>query len=265
MAISRWTTPNTSKFIRSCKDKPGRHSDEMLENDKLTFPKFLASTAGRVLTVAMVFSLLLTIGLLSWSHSRFTRSNVCTTCHEIFVEYDEYKQTSALSESIEDYKPSKEIDLGHFNMTVGCAECHAYPFEEYRESPHYDNQRGIRTGCLGCHEPHTVMQFLGWKFFYFNDGTIGESPFHAISSSLRDIPKWEKLRPELAMVVRQRMVEEDSAKCKVCHKTGSTWYSKIKRHQKTEKTCIRCHYNLVHKETEWPEQTLEPTDAGKDS
>ncbi len=164
-----------------------------------------------------------------------------------------------MSESIEDFKPSKEIDLGHFNVTVGCAECHAYPYEEYRESAHYDNERGIRTGCLGCHNPHSVRQFLVWKFFYINKGTLGESPFHVISNSLRDIPEWEDLRPVLADEVREQMLAENSAKCKVCHKTESQWFNDIKRHQSTEKTCIQCHYNLVHKDTKW----VEPTADGK--
>ena len=219
----------------------------------MKLPGFLSSTFGRVATVAVTFSLFLTIGVLSWSHSRFTRPNVCVTCHEVFVEYDEYKQTAALSESIEDFRPSEELDLGHFNMTVGCAECHAYPYEEYRESAHYDNDRDIKTWCLGCHRPHSVRQFLVWKFFYINNGAYIGSPFHVISSGLRDIPVWEDLRPVLANVVRKQMIEEDSAKCKVCHRTGSKWFKKIKRHQDTEKTCILCHYNLVHEDTKWVE------------
>jgi len=231
----------------------------------LKLPNFLGSTTGRVLAVVAVFGVLLAVGVLSWSHSRFTRISVCTTCHEIFVDYDEYKQTSALSESIEDFKPSKALDMGHFNLTVGCAECHAYPFEEYRESPHYDNERGVKAGCLGCHNPHSVAQFLVWKFFYINKGTIGESPFHAISSGLRDVPEWEDLRVPLAMRVRQQMIEEDSVKCKVCHKTESEWFNKIERHQKTEKTCIQCHYNLVHKEVKWPKTASEPTLEKKDT
>ncbi len=219
----------------------------------MKLPNFLASTFARVVTIGVICIVLLAVGLLSWSHSRFTRPNVCLTCHEIFVPYEEYKQTSELSESIEDFKPSKEIDLGHFNVTVGCAECHAYPYEEYRESPHYDNDLDIKAGCLGCHNPHSVRQFLVWKFFYINKGTIGESPFHAISSSLRDVPEWEDMRPALANVVREQMMEENSEKCKVCHKTESKWFNEIKIHQKTEKTCIRCHYNLVHKEAKWVE------------
>ncbi|MFV1981870.1 MAG: hypothetical protein ACC655_12005, partial [Rhodothermia bacterium] len=90
----------------------------------MKFSGLFSSTFRRVLAVVAVCSLVFVIAILSWSHSRFTRNSVCTTCHEIFVDYDEYKQTSVLSESLEDYKPSKELDMGHFKMTVGCAECH---------------------------------------------------------------------------------------------------------------------------------------------
>ena len=227
----------------------------------MKLPNFLASTTGRVITAVALFGVLFAVGILSWSHSRFTRPNVCITCHEVFVDYEEYKQTSQLSESIEDFRPTKAIDTGHFNLTVGCAECHAYPYEEYRESPHYDNEQDVKAGCLGCHNPHSVRQFLVWKFFYINKGTIGESPFHAISNSLRDVPEWEDLRVTLATRVRQQMIEEDSVKCKVCHKTESKWFNKIERHDKTEKTCIQCHYNLVHKDVKWQETASESTDG----
>jgi len=231
----------------------------------LKIPNFLLSTTARVITIGVVLVVALSMFLMTWSHSRFTRPSVCITCHEVFVEHDEYRQIAPLSESLEDFRPTKEVDLGSFNVTVGCAECHAYPFEEYRESAHYDNERGIKAGCLGCHEPHSVRQFLVWKFFYINKGTIGESPFHTISSGLRDIPEWEDTRPVLAHEVRAQMLAEDSAKCKVCHKPESEWWKSIKRHQGTEKTCIQCHYNLVHEEVKWkdPEEpaTKEPEDT----
>ena len=205
--------------------------------------------------VVGVFALIVVLSVVGWSHSRFNRISICISCHEIFVDYAEYKPTELLSESVEDYKPVKAFDPGNFNVTVGCAECHAYPFEEYRDSAHYENDRGVRAGCLQCHDPHSVREILTWKFFYVNKGTIGESPFHAISNSLRDIPEWEALRIELANKVRKQMIAENSAKCLVCHKTRSEWFAKIERHRKMgDKTCIRCHYNLVHKDVEWTEE-----------
>ncbi len=227
--------------------------------------KFFKTKIGVISTVAVVIGLVFLTLVLSWSHTRFTRISACVTCHEIFVDYDEYKPVGKLSESLEDYNPSKEIDPGYFKVTVGCAECHAYPFEEYRESPHYDNERGVQPGCLGCHNAHSVRQIFAWKFFYVNKGSLGESPFHAISNSLRDIPEWEDLRVELAGRVRKQMVEENSEKCIVCHKPESKWFNKTESHQKSKKTCIQCHYNLVHKGVKWPEAALDSKAEGKDT
>lgn len=209
-------------------------------------PVFWVAVGAGFLALFMILS------VVSWSHSRFTRISICLSCHEIFVQYDEYAPSGGLSESVEDYKPITAFDPGHFNVTVGCAECHAYPFEEYRDSPHYYNDQGIKPGCVGCHNPHSVRQVLAWKFFYVNRGTFGESPFHKISNSLRDVPAWEALRIDLAGRVRDQMVAEDSVKCKNCHKPEAEWFTAITRHQeKGDKTCVECHYNLVHKAVEW--------------
>jgi len=196
------------------------------------------------IAAVVLFGLVMVIAVLAWSSTRFTRISVCVTCHEIFVDHAEYKPAGGLSESVEDFKPSAEFDPGYFNVTVGCAECHAYPFEEYKESAHFENKRGVRAGCVGCHNPHTVVDVLAWKFFYVNKGTFGESPFHAISNSLRDIPAWEELRITLAGKVREQMVAEESAKCKACHKPAGQWFQKIESHQNTDKTCVICHHNL---------------------
>lgn len=212
--------------------------------------------SGNKLKFFLVVGCVLVVGFaayfLYWGNTRFTKISACVSCHEIFVDYDEYKPVGGLSDSIEDFKRSEPYEPAFFKVTVGCAECHAYPFEEYRDSPHFDNDRGVQPGCVGCHEPHHLGQIFAWKFFYVNKGGLGESPFHAISNSLRDVPEWEGLRVELAKAVRQKMIDEDSVRCKTCHKTESTWFNKIKRHQKkTRKTCVECHYNLVHKDVKW--------------
>ncbi len=207
--------------------------------------------------VAMAVAGLMVIAILAWSSTRFTRINVCLSCHEIFVDYDEYKPVGEVSKSVEDFKPVEAFDPGWFKVTVGCAECHAYPYEEYRESAHYYNERGVRPGCMGCHEAHSVREILMWKFFYINTGGMGESPFHAISNSLRDIPAWEKLRIDLAKRVRLQMVEDNSDKCKNCHKIESNWFKKIESHQKGDTNCVKCHYNIVHKDVKWHKEDKE--------
>ena len=170
----------------------------------------------------------------------------------------EYEPKGEPTQSVDDFNPIKPIEAKLFHTSVGCAECHAYPFEEYRGSAHYDNERGVRPGCIGCHEQHSVREILMWKFFYVNEGGMGESPFHAISNALRDIPSWEILRKDLAKKVRIRMLEDESEKCQNCHKTKGKWFNKFEVHQ-SEKTCIQCHYNLVHKDVKWHEDTV----AGK--
>ena len=219
--------------------------------------KFLKTRTGLFVSIAVALLVVFLIIILTWSSSRFTRISVCQTCHEIFVDYEEYKPVGSASESIEDYNPTEVFEPSSFEVTVGCAECHAFPYEEYRESAHYDNERDVRPGCVGCHAPHSVREILAWKFFYLNKGGLGETPFHAISNSLRDIPQWEKLRVTLAGRVRQQMLDESSAKCKVCHKTDSEWFNNIGRHEAMlkdgNKTCIECHYNLVHGDVDWDE------------
>ena len=225
---------------------------------------FLKSKAG-LMTAAGVFIIIFLVGSVSCSSSRFTKPSACTVCHQVFVEPDEYMPMGEVSKSIEDFKPAKLFEAESFDMSVGCGECHAYPFEEYKESPHYDNDLGVRPGCVGCHDTHGLGEFLGFKFLYLNDGRYGnKTPFDVISNSLRDIPEWEELRIKLAGSVRDKMVADQSAKCLVCHKIDSEWWNDIDRHKaalpdmdKGEKSCIHCHYNLVHADVEWPEMESE--------
>ncbi len=219
-----------------------------------------STTKGVLIIIGAIVLVLLFSGL-SCTSDRFTRISACTICHEVFVEFDEYKPMGTASEDIEDYNPKEIFEPGAFDVTAGCAECHAYPYEEYRESAHYDNELGVRPGCVGCHDPHSVREILHWKFIYLNRGVIGESPFHAVSSSLRDIEMWEnELRPAQAAKVRQQMVEDKSEKCLTCHKTESIWWQDIGQHKTMDEkglSCINCHYNLVHADVAWPEMEEE--------
>ncbi len=221
---------------------------------------FLKSRTG-LITIASVLVFILIVSGVSCSSSRFTRPSACTVCHEVFENPEEDLPMGGLSESIDDFKPTKLFEPAAFDMSVGCGECHAYPFYEYKDSPHYDNDLGVRPGCVGCHEPHGLGEFLHFKFLYINDGRYGKSPFDAISNSLRDIPEWEELRIKLAARVRDKMVADRSEKCMVCHKIDAEVWSGIKQHKaarpqidKGEKSCIHCHYNLVHADVDWPER-----------
>ncbi len=213
-----------------------------------------------LLTVVAVTLVVFLVAAVSCSSTRFTRPSACTVCHQVYEDPADYMPLGEVSESVEDFRPTQLFEPAAFDMSVGCAECHAYSFEEYKESPHYDNELGVRPGCVGCHEPHGLGEFLHFKFLYMNNGRYGKSPFDAISNSLRDIPEWDALKVELAQRVRDKMVADRSAKCIVCHKIESEGWNDIKRHkaalpemEKGEKSCIHCHYNLVHSDVEWPE------------
>ena len=217
--------------------------------------KFLTTKNTYILIIGLALVIFL-IASIGWTKYRFKKISLCTVCHEIFVSYDEYKPVGEESQSIEDFNPIKKYSPGLFKVSVGCAECHMYPYEEYRESAHYDNDFDIKPGCVGCHEPHSALQLVRWKFLYINKGGLGESPFHAVSSSLRDVPEWEELRIKLAKRVREGMLKDRSKKCQVCHKTEAKWFTDIKRHRvmlEKGQTCIECHYNLVHEDVDWPE------------
>ena len=220
---------------------------------------FLKSRTALIAVAGAVILIFLAAGV-SCSSSRFTKPSACTVCHQVFVEPAEYMPMGEISESLEDLNPSVLFSPKAFDMSVGCGECHAYPFEEYKDSPHYDNDMGVRPGCVGCHEPHGLWEFLHFKFLYLNDGRIGKSPFDSVSSSLVDISEWEKLRIKQAATVRKKMIAERSRKCMVCHKIDAEIWNEIKRHKaareqidKGEKSCIHCHYNLVHADVDWPE------------
>src|SRR3989304_3170917 len=90
--------------------------------------------------------------------------SLCLVCHELFGTYDEYK--------------GADYNRDWSGVGIGCAECHMYPYEEFKKSPHYANAAGLRPSCTACHEPHSFTRIVRYKFIYINKGGYGESPFH---------------------------------------------------------------------------------------
>jgi hypothetical protein len=50
--------------------------------------------------VCGVLFLIVAVSVVGWSHSRFNRVSICTSCHEIFVDIAEYQPTDLLRRSI---------------------------------------------------------------------------------------------------------------------------------------------------------------------
>lgn len=209
---------------------------------------------GYIIAAGVVVVILVAVIFLGRGYARYRVNDIglCKICHELFVPYEDYKGKAPT--------PAKSV----FSVGVGCAECHMQPFEEFKKTPHYQSGADKRPGCNGCHEPHTLLQIVRWKFLYINTGSFGDSPFHALSDSIRDKPEWEELRIKLAKRVREGMLNEGSIRCWNCHQEGFKAPDgdllKKKIHKRAiEKAkgerlnCVKCHYNLVHAEVAWPE------------
>lgn len=137
------------------------------------------------------------------------------------------------------------------NTTEFCISCHsmrAYVYEEFQKSKHYQTATGVRPQCGSC---HVSKRF--WPAVY--DHITGTHDM--ISEFRNDWTKpefFEAKRAAMAEKVRLKMVAEDSATCRTCHQMDAIKPQRARGQraheaaQKEGKTCIACHYNLVHKE-----------------
>lgn len=130
-----------------------------------------------------------------------------------------------------------------------CTGCHSmtYAQESYRRSVHYSSPSGVRATCGDCH---------------VSPGLLAATWDHAVG--LRDLfkqlfgpdyndPVVNALRlPQAAFTARDWFRRRDSATCKTCHTLEAILGQRadtaaIHRDEGAGKTCIDCHYNLVHR------------------
>jgi len=193
--------------------------------------------------------LVLFIAFFSFLHFGSVDSpDFCAFCHEERYSFDDYRP----------YPLTRSVS----GVRVGCAECHPMVFAEYKKSKHFRGRGGLRPGCMSCHKPHSIGKFARYMFltgpiFTFEPGSGPGGAFWDIAAPMNDKERWEGIRPVLAKKVREGFLESDSAPCRNCHDFGLLT-PKRKRgrnaHKKVtsgEKTCIECHYNLVHAEVPW--------------
>ncbi|MDH4100898.1 MAG: c-type cytochrome [Nitrospirota bacterium] len=221
-----------------------------------------------VVGIGIAVAALAAIVIVGVNHYGFIKDPaVCQMCHSTFYKYSDYAPY-----------PHQEPMTG---VSVGCAECHPYPFKEFKNSVHHTAVNGIRPGCVTCHgTPHTVWDFNKYMFllgpsFWSKAGSAGISPggaFWDISSPMANQGKWETIRPRLAKKVREQYLANDSAPCRSCHNIDNLiavenpekpWVMDIHTQVKQDKkTCIECHFNLVHAAVEW-EEPAKPTKEEK--
>jgi nitrate/TMAO reductase-like tetraheme cytochrome c subunit len=144
----------------------------------------------------------------------------------------------------------------HLNTEEFCTSCHSMELvaEPYRTSPHYRPTSGVRAVCGDCHVSEGIMAAT-WDHI-----KGGKDLFKQLFGPDYDDPVINALHlPEAAFSARQWFLETDSATCKRCHVKEAIfgWQPDtilIHSEDAKEKTCIECHYNLVHRKI--PDQSV---------
>jgi len=167
--------------------------------------------------------------------SRVEGPGLCEVCHMTYYNYREYAFNP---------KPASAKPGG---VLFGCAECHRNHFREFKASDHSMTEKDTRPGCSNCHQPHGLITTARYMFT--------TSPFLGVTDGMMmGSREWEKVgRPMLAKKVREGFLREDGKTCKDCHKDMNTDLEPHLIGKREKMTCIECHFNLVHKETPWPE------------
>ncbi|WP_221627976.1 NapC/NirT family cytochrome c [Teredinibacter franksiae] len=151
------------------------------------------------------------------------------------------------------------IALGGFNYVIHetssmefCVSCHEMEtniFQAYKETPHYNNSSGIRTGCSDCHVP----QAWGPKILRKTHKGLVEIPAK-ILGTISTPEKFEAKRLEMAERVWADMEATDSRECRSCHsleamanqdRRTAKKHSLERKADKNE-TCIDCHKGIAH-------------------
>lgn len=143
--------------------------------------------------------------------------------------------------------------LIHFDQFANtrefCTGCHSmtYADDHYRRSAHFNSASGVRADCGHCHVSEGVFAAT-WDHLR---GT--RDLFKQLFGADYDDPVVNALHlPEAAFATRRWFRDTDSATCKRCHvleaiqgKRPDT--AEIHRVDGQGKTCVDCHYNLVHR------------------
>jgi nitrate/TMAO reductase-like tetraheme cytochrome c subunit len=130
--------------------------------------------------------------------------------------------------------------------------CHSMQWvaNEYRESVHHINSKGVQAGCHDCHIPHDYPALLFYKAKAGLKDVIGE-----ISGTISTEEKFNKERKRMAEEVWAEFKANNSANCRTCHTITAEVVKKQEdyvqsMHQEFlqgNMTCIDCHAGIAHK------------------
>lgn len=147
---------------------------------------------------------------------------------------------------------AEELNI-YASSTEFCVSCHsmnAYVYEEYKKSKHYNAGSGVRPECGDCHVSKRFWPAV-WDHIMGTEDLIGE-----FSEDWTKPEVFEAARPAMAEKVRLSMLDNDGRNCRECHVEDAIQPTRKRgqrAHQaaaKEGKTCIACHYNLVHEPVE---------------
>ena len=145
------------------------------------------------------------------------------------------------------------LSLIEFDHLTGseefCTGCHSMELvaAPYRKSKHYNPASGVRASCGDCHVSDGVLAAT-WDHILG-----GKDLFAQLFGADYDDPVINALHlPEAAFAARRWFKKEDSATCRRCHTLDAINGSRantllIHQQEAQDKSCIDCHYNLVHR------------------
>jgi nitrate/TMAO reductase-like tetraheme cytochrome c subunit len=145
------------------------------------------------------------------------------------------------------------VEINHRTSTNEfCTSCHSMEMlaaePQFAKSAHMSNDVGVSPSCGDCHIPST--NWFVETYAHVKSGirdVIAEN-----TNDFSDPEVWEARRIELAHEVRMKMREQDSLTCRSCHDAteiapasaaGRAAHTLVAEGQRT---CIDCHFNLVH-------------------
>lgn len=130
-----------------------------------------------------------------------------------------------------------------------CVTCHSMELaaKPYRKSAHYRPASGVRADCGDCHVSEGIFAAT-W------DHLLGSRDlFEQIFGPDYDDPVINALHtPDAAFAARRWLKKTDSATCRRCHAQEAIVGKRpdtleIHTTDARGKTCVDCHYNLVHR------------------
>lgn len=142
------------------------------------------------------------------------------------------------------------IEFHHFaSSNAFCTSCHSMTFAAatYQQSRHYNSASGVRASCGDCHVSPGLLASTWDHLMGVND------LFNQFFGPDYDDPVINALHlPEAAFAARAWFRKRDSASCRACHVQEAILGERphtaaIHREETAGKTCIDCHYNLVHR------------------